>query len=116
MQVGDVGGRIWAGKRDEIEEAKKDLMEGLKELEKALGDKPYFGGDTFGFVDIALIPFYSWFYTLEITGNFSTKEEFPNLVAWEKWCTKRETVSNSVPDQNKIYDFILRVRFLFCYM
>lgn len=42
MLVGDVAGRIWTGKREEIEVA-KELVKGLKELEKVLGGKPYLG-------------------------------------------------------------------------
>lgn len=34
--------------------AKKELIEGLKELEKVLGDKLYFGGDTFGLLTLLL--------------------------------------------------------------
>ncbi|XP_061352331.1 probable glutathione S-transferase parC isoform X1 [Gastrolobium bilobum] len=109
-KVGDVGGRIWAGKRDEIEVAKKDLMEGLKELEEVLGDKAYFGGDTFGFVDIALIPFYSWFYTYEALGNFKVEAECPKLITWAKRCKQRESVSKSVADEKEIYEFVVNYR------
>ncbi|XP_027354231.1 probable glutathione S-transferase isoform X1 [Abrus precatorius] len=109
-KVGDVGGRIWGGKRDGIEEAKKELVEGLKELEKVLGDKPYFGGDTFGFVDIALIPFHSWFYTYEALGNFKVEAECPKLIAWAKRCNQRESVSKSVADEKDVYDFVVNYR------
>nr|AFK44154.1 unknown [Lotus japonicus] len=109
-KVGDVGGRIWAGKRDGIEEAKKELIEGLKELEKVLGVKPYFGGDTFGFVDIALIPFYTWFYTYEALCKFKVEAECPKLIAWAKRCKQRESVSKSVADEKEVYDFVVNYR------
>ncbi|XP_027354232.1 probable glutathione S-transferase isoform X2 [Abrus precatorius] len=105
-----VGAMIWGGKRDGIEEAKKELVEGLKELEKVLGDKPYFGGDTFGFVDIALIPFHSWFYTYEALGNFKVEAECPKLIAWAKRCNQRESVSKSVADEKDVYDFVVNYR------
>jgi len=110
IQVGDVGGRIWAGKRDELEVAKKELIEGLKELENVLGDKPYFGGDTFGFVDISLIPFYSWFYTYEKLCNFKVEEECEKLIAWAKRCKQRDSVSKSVADEKEVYDFVVNYR------
>ncbi|XP_028791150.1 probable glutathione S-transferase [Neltuma alba] len=50
--IGEV--RIWAGKREEHEEAKKEIMECLKRLEETLGDKTFFGGETFGFVNSTL--------------------------------------------------------------
>lgn len=110
MQVGDVGWRIWAGKREGIEVAKEELVEGLKELEKVLGDKPYFGGDTFGFVDIALIPFYSWFYTYEALGNFKVEAECPKLIAWAKGCKQRQSVSKSFADEKDVYEFVVNYR------
>lgn len=90
--------------------AKRELIEGLKELEKVLGDKLYFGGDTFGFVDIALIPFYSWFYTYEALGNFKVEAECHKLIVWAKRCMKRESVSKSVADENEVYEFVVDYR------
>lgn len=90
--------------------AKKELIEGLKELEKVLGDKLYFGGDTFGFVDIALIPFYSWFYTYDALGNFKVEAECHKLIVWAKRCMKRESVSKSVADENEVYEFVVDYR------
>lgn len=110
MQIGDVGWRIWAGKREGIEEAKKEFVEGLKELEKELGEKAYFGGDTFGFVDIALIPFSTWFYTYEALGNFKVKEESPKIIAWVERCNQRESVSKSLAPHKDVYEFVLSYR------
>ncbi|XP_014505092.1 probable glutathione S-transferase parC [Vigna radiata var. radiata] len=109
-KIGDVGWKIWAGKREGIEEAKKEFVEGLKELEKELGEKAYFGGDTFGFVDIALIPFSTWFYTYEALGNFKVKEESPKIIAWVERCNQRESVSKSLAPEKDVYDFVLSYR------
>ena len=49
---------------------KGSFVDILKQLEEALGDKAFFGGDTFGFVDIIAIPLTSWFYAIEKLGNF----------------------------------------------
>ncbi|KAF8024205.1 hypothetical protein BT93_F1412 [Corymbia citriodora subsp. variegata] len=92
------------------EAAKNEYIECLKVLEGELGDKAYFGGERFGYVDVSLIPFYSWFYTLETLANFSIREECPKLVAWAKRCLQRESVAKSLPDQYKLYDFILSSR------
>eukprot|EP00257_Ricinus_communis_P014992 XP_015572811.2 probable glutathione S-transferase MSR-1 [Ricinus communis] len=37
-----------------------------KILEKELGEKAYFGGDSFGYIDLALVPFCTFFYTFEM--------------------------------------------------
>ncbi|KAK3000428.1 hypothetical protein RJ639_021332, partial [Escallonia herrerae] len=51
------------------EAAKKELIETFKVLEGELGDKAYFGGQSFGLVDVALIPFYAFFYTIEMLAS-----------------------------------------------
>lgn len=56
LQIYDSGKRIWSTKGEDQEVAKKEFIESLKLLEGELGDKPYFNGDNFGFVDLALIP------------------------------------------------------------
>ncbi|KAG5597458.1 hypothetical protein H5410_038690 [Solanum commersonii] len=84
-------------KRREQEAAKNDFIECLKILEGALREKPYFGGDNFGFVDIAVIGYYSWFYAYETYGNFSIEAECPKLVAWAKRCMQRDSMAKSLP-------------------
>ncbi|XP_059301233.1 probable glutathione S-transferase [Lycium ferocissimum] len=107
----EFGRSLWTTKRGELLGGKKDFIDSLKLLElEALGDKPYFGGESFGFVDIATIGFYSWFYVYETFGNFSIEAECPKLVAWGKRCMQRESVSKSLPDRHKIYELIVEFR------
>ncbi|KAK4420465.1 putative glutathione S-transferase parC [Sesamum alatum] len=94
----------------EVEEGKKELMEALKQLEGVLGDKAYFGGEVFGFVDIALMGFYMCFHTYETCANFSIEVECPKLMEWGKRCFKRETVSKSLAGPNKICDLVMSSR------
>ncbi|XP_052481909.1 probable glutathione S-transferase isoform X1 [Gossypium raimondii] len=109
-EIYELGGRVWKTKGEEQATAKKELIETLKLLEKELGDKPYFGGESLGYVDVAFIPFYSWFYALEKCGNFSIEAECPKLIAWAKRCMQKESVAKSLPDQQKVYDFILEMK------
>ena len=71
-----------------------------------LGDKPYFGGETLGFLDIALVTFYSWFFVYETFGNFSIEAECPKLMAWAKRCRGKESVARSLADQHQVYEFL----------
>ncbi|CAL5342186.1 unnamed protein product [Camellia sinensis] len=89
------------------ETAKNDLIGYLKVLEGELGDKPYFGGETFGIVDVALVPSYSFFFAYEQFGNFSIVAECPALVAWVHRCMEKESVSKHLPDQHKVYGSML---------
>ena len=101
---------VWATKGEEQEAAKKEFIEILKVLEGELGDKPYFGGETFGLTDISLIGYYCWFYAYETFGNFSIESECPKLIAWAKRCMEKESVSKSLVDPHKVYDFVLGMK------
>ncbi|PSS16045.1 Glutathione S-transferase [Actinidia chinensis var. chinensis] len=104
------GKKVWLSSGEEQEAAKNELMGCFKLLEGELGDKAYFGDDTFGIVDVLLVPFYSWFYMFEKCGNMSIEAECPKLVAWGKRCMEKESVSKSLPDQHKVYDFLMEIK------
>ncbi|KAK3015269.1 hypothetical protein RJ639_005689 [Escallonia herrerae] len=107
------GHQVRSSRGAEKEAAKVEFMDSLKLLEGELGDKPYFGGENFGFLDIAFIPFYGWFHTYETFGNFSIEASCPRLIAWAKRCLERESVFKTLPQQHKIYDFVLKVNKMF---
>ncbi|KAI8557960.1 hypothetical protein RHMOL_Rhmol04G0051500 [Rhododendron molle] len=103
MQIFDASRKVWTSKiAKDLEAGKKELIDYLKVLEGELGDKPYFGGETFGYVDVSLVPFYSWFYAWETCGKFNIEAECPVLVAWAKRCMEKESVARSLPDPHKV--------------
>ncbi|KAJ0980489.1 hypothetical protein J5N97_008744 [Dioscorea zingiberensis] len=106
--------RFWAdyinNKGEALEEAKKDFMEIVKTLEVELGDKTFFNGDTFGFVDVALVPFFGRFNAYEKIANFNIEEECPKIVAWGRRCMHRDSVSKILPDDQKNYELLLKLR------
>ncbi|CAK9151801.1 unnamed protein product [Ilex paraguariensis] len=110
MQTYDVGRNVWATKGEKQEEAKKEFTEILRVLEGELGDRPYFGGKTFGLTDISLIGFYCWFYVYETFGNFSIEAECPKLIACAKKCMEKERLSKSLVDPHKVNDFVLGMK------
>ncbi|XVF79336.1 hypothetical protein PTKIN_Ptkin14bG0213300 [Pterospermum kingtungense] len=112
-KIYDAGKKIWMTKGEEQAAAKKEFIECLKLLEGELGDKTYFGGDNLGYVDVALVTYYCWFYAYEKCGNFTIEEECPKLIAWVKRCMQKESVSKSLADQEKVYDFVLHLKKLF---
>ncbi|KAK4285184.1 hypothetical protein QN277_001915 [Acacia crassicarpa] len=109
-KVAEPASRVWTKKGEELEAAKKEFIAALKQLEEVLGDKPYFGGEVFGYVDLSLIPFYSWFYAYETCGSFKTEEHCPKFIAWAKRCMQRDTVAKSLPDPKQVYEFVLILR------
>ncbi|CAF2065556.1 unnamed protein product [Brassica napus] len=102
--------KIWSTTGEVQETAKKDFIEALKILEAELGDKPYFGGDNFGFVDIAMTGYYSWFEPFEKCANFSIESECPTLMASAKRCLQRESVVNSIPNPDELFALALKLR------
>ncbi|KAE8707850.1 putative glutathione S-transferase parA [Hibiscus syriacus] len=97
--------------KEEQEEAKEELMEGLKALEGELGDKLYFGGESIGLVDVALVPCTAWFYAYATCGDFSIEAGCPKLVAWAKRCKDNyQSVSSALPHPHRIYDYELPLK------
>ncbi|XP_020417335.1 probable glutathione S-transferase isoform X2 [Prunus persica] len=114
-KVFDAGKKLWSTKGEEHEAAKKEFIEILTQLEGEIGDKPYFGGERFGFLDIALITFYSWFYAFETFGNFRLEAECPNpkLIAWAKRCMQKDSVCKTLPDHKKVYESVIGMKKMF---
>lgn len=101
---------LWASKGETKEASTKELIECFKTLEGELGDKAYFGGESFGYVDVALIPFYSVFYAFEKLGNFSMAVESPKLLEWAQRCLQKESVAKSLCEPSKVYEVVLEIR------
>ncbi|XP_023763938.1 probable glutathione S-transferase [Lactuca sativa] len=96
---------------EEQEASRKEFIDCLKLIDGELGEKPYFGGDSFGYLDLSLIPFYSRFHAYKTYGEFNIEQEFPKLFAWAKRCLQnKESVSNSLPDQLKVHGFVQQMR------
>ncbi|KAF5737713.1 tau class glutathione transferase GSTU35 [Tripterygium wilfordii] len=109
-KVFDANGAVWRSKGEALEVAKKDFLEILKVLEGALGEKSYFGGDSFGFVDIIAIPLTCWFPASEKFGEFKVEDHCPKFSAWIKRCMQIESVAKTLPDPAKVYEFVVMFR------
>ncbi|KAK8967826.1 hypothetical protein KSP40_PGU016916 [Platanthera guangdongensis] len=106
-KVYDSGFRLWKLKgEEEQQEAKKEFIQIMKLLEEELGDKKYFGGETFGLVDIALVPFTSLFYSYEVYSGLNVERECPKIAEWGKRCMERESVAKTLQDPVKICEFV----------
>ncbi|PPD74475.1 hypothetical protein GOBAR_DD28604 [Gossypium barbadense] len=100
IQIYDLGRKVWATKGEEQKAAKKEFIECLKLLDGELGNKAYFGGENLA-------------GAYEKRGNFSIETECPKLIAWAKRCMEKDCVSKSLPDQDKIYGFVLHLKKVF---
>ncbi|GAY66012.1 hypothetical protein CUMW_245400 [Citrus unshiu] len=107
-KVFDAVCNIWKSKGEVPETAKNEFIEILKQLEGALGEKDFFGGDSFGFVDVIAIPLTCWFYAVEKFGGFKVENECPKFSAWMNKCMQRETVARMLPDPEKVTNLLSR--------
>ncbi|XP_006660574.1 probable glutathione S-transferase GSTU1 [Oryza brachyantha] len=104
--------RLWklrAGE-DGHEQAKRDMVDALRALEAELGDRVYFGGEAFGYLDVVLVPFAAWFHAYERLGGFAVAEHCPRLVAWAERCKERDSVAATLSDPGKVYEFALYLK------
>ncbi|XP_057842161.2 probable glutathione S-transferase [Cryptomeria japonica] len=114
----DSGFRIVKSKDEAQEQAKREMLENLQFLEGALkemsagGSLPFFGGKDFGFLDIALAPYVSWFHIFETIGNFKIpfETEYPLVDAWGKRCMERESVKKILPSFDRLLERVFQVR------
>ncbi|KAK7321460.1 hypothetical protein VNO77_32124 [Canavalia gladiata] len=109
-KVFETGRSIWARNGEEREEGTRNFIEVLKHLEEALGEKAYFGGDAFGYVDIIAIPHSAWFLAYERLGGFKVEDHSPKFSGWIKRCLQRQSVAKVLPDPEKVYHFVLHFR------
>jgi glutathione S-transferase len=71
-----------------------ELLAHLHRMEDVLGDGPFFGGDEFGLLDIAFMPFSSMFYGYEQHDGVDMAAEFPTLLRWVGGATKGRVCSH----------------------
>ncbi|KAF7816298.1 glutathione S-transferase U19-like [Senna tora] len=110
-KVFDAGKGIWTSSGEEQEVAKKEFIEVVKQLEElALGEKDFFGGDAFGYVDILAIGLTSWFFAYEKIGGFKLEDHCPKYSSWIKRCLQRPSVAKALSNPEHIYHFVLQMR------
>jgi glutathione S-transferase len=107
-KVYEVGTRLWKlkGEPQAQAQARAEIVQVLRNLDGELGDKRFFAGEAFGFVDVALVPFVPWLPSYERYGEFSVQEIAPGLAAWARRCAERDSVAKSLHPPEKVDEFI----------
>ncbi|KAL7600328.1 hypothetical protein Lser_V15G24827 [Lactuca serriola] len=102
---------LYTAKAEEHEASRKEFMDSLKLIEGELGDKTYFGGESFGYVDASLIPFYAWLHAYETYGELNVEQDCPILIGWAKRCFQNKgSVSSVLPESLKVLAFVQQMR------
>ncbi|XP_073066560.1 probable glutathione S-transferase [Primulina eburnea] len=89
---------------DGREKAKEEAVELLKFLDDEVKGKKFFGGDTIGFVDIAVSCGAYWCGIIsEVVGvELITKDKLPNLCKWIDEFVNYSFVKENLPDQDTL--------------
>lgn len=88
-----------APSEDVFNHALGDMKGLISQLEKRLGDGPYFNGRDFCLIDTAFAPFFTRAAILESHYNNDLYKDAPRIAAWAKKLVEKESVVNSVkPD------------------
>lgn len=97
-------GKAFWGPESERKKEMKEAYEGLKCLEKELGDKLFFGGGTIGFVDIAANFIGYWLGTVQeaLGVTVMTAEEFPILQRWSENFVGNNVIKEVLPPKQKL--------------
>ncbi|ONL99372.1 Glutathione S-transferase U16 [Zea mays] len=104
--------RVLKGTYDgDKEQAAGQLSAALQLLEEAFAQlgqgKRYFGGDSVGYLDIALVSHVGWVKAVEKIAGVTLLDEakVPNLVAWADRLCAHPAVVDAIPDADKFVEF-----------
>lgn len=87
----------------EREKAAEELFEALQFLENELKDKKFFGGEEFGFVDIAalFIPLFKEVAEFKLF----TSDQFPKLYKWSQEFYNHPVVKENMPSKDQLFGY-----------
>ncbi|KAJ4820243.1 Glutathione S-transferase [Rhynchospora pubera] len=100
-------------------ESKEQALASLQLLEEAFGKiskgKPFFGGDTIGYLDVALGAFVGWMKAFEEMNGFKLLDDAktPLLCAWAENFCNNEVVGAVIPETAKLVELakVMQARF-----
>ncbi|WVZ61889.1 hypothetical protein U9M48_011697 [Paspalum notatum var. saurae] len=95
--------RMFTSRGEEKANAAAELLGHLRRLEAELGDRDFFGGDEFGFLDVAFLPFSTMFYGYGQHGGVDVEAECPALARWVARCAARESARDVLPSGVDMY-------------
>jgi glutathione S-transferase len=80
-----------------VEAAKPAIAAKLAQVEKVLGNGPYFAGETFSLVDAVFAPAFRQLATLAPVTQQDLTSDFPKVSAWAKTLLARPSIASAVP-------------------
>ncbi|KAG5541828.1 hypothetical protein RHGRI_021612 [Rhododendron griersonianum] len=99
---------IFSKQGEEQEKSAKEAQEILKTLESGLEGKPFFGGETIGFVDISAAWIEIWAKITEEIVNIKLvdEESMPLLCVWFEHVLENPIIKECLPPREKLLEHI----------
>lgn len=88
-----------------LEDRGRAIGRHFQQLEAALSDGPYFGGEAFSIVDATFGPVFRYFDVIDAIGRFDFFAGLPKVSAWRAQLARRHSVRGAVCD-----DYAQRLR------
>lgn len=96
--LNSIGGFYNAADAQILNAKAEELKTKFAQLEKQLGDGPYFSGENFSLVDAALAPVFRYFDVFEQIADFGFFTGLPKLKAWRQTLQARASVRTAVSE------------------
>lgn len=108
--LGDIAGFYNAADEAGLRHKAAGLRTRFEQLERALGDGPWFGGAEFGLVDAVFGPVFRYFDVFDELGDFGLWHDLPRLHRWRAALAARPSVQQAVAPAYaaKLLDFVVR--------
>ncbi|KAI3697299.1 hypothetical protein L6452_30219 [Arctium lappa] len=96
--------RYFMSQGEDQEKAKEKALENLKLVEEHLKGKKFFGGETFGFLDLVFgwLVCYPGVINKAINQNLLAKQMFPNLCRWMEQFGDVPVIKENWPDEEAL--------------
>ncbi|KAJ1287062.1 hypothetical protein BS78_03G401800 [Paspalum vaginatum] len=96
---------VWSSEEETQRESVKETKENLALLEKQLEGKRFFGGDSIGYLDLAMCGFAHWLGVIAESVGVSlmiSDGEFPGLRRWARDYVSDDAVKQCLPDRDQL--------------
>ncbi|PXX42107.1 glutathione S-transferase family protein [Undibacterium pigrum] len=109
--LNNIGGFYNAADAQILNAKAEELKTKFAQLEKQLGDGPYFSGENFSLVDAAFAPVFRYFDVFEQIADFEFFTDLPKLTTWRQTLQARASVQAAVSeDYPALLSAFLRAR------
>jgi glutathione S-transferase len=101
----------WGKTEEERAEGEKKVVEALERMEVGLREcskgKPFFGGDTVGYLDVVLGGFLAWVRATDVMRGVKRFDPAttPLLAAWAERFVELDAAKAVMPDMDKMIEF-----------